>query len=258
MNIIEGENRIIGVLKFISPKYSKDFENDYLYFNSLKTFQKIEHEDIGDELEGVISDKWVDINSSEDSIEMYFQRLDDPYAQVNKVNLKEVIFKNTPNINKDFKICCFSIIRESDLVKMDDGIYRLSQKFINEINGILDNRNIYITIDFKKIKNRLLKYFSENDIFFKGDIVEYFNEKHPLFYKIENKEELTFEDIVKVSFCKSNKYANQKEYRILAYKLKGNKIKIIGLYNEFFQLKGLEQLAIKFYTEEEYKDMLSD
>ncbi|WP_227490953.1 hypothetical protein [Staphylococcus epidermidis] len=53
-----------------------------------------------------------DINSSEDSIEMYFQRLDDPYAQVNKVNLKEVIFKNTPNINKDFKICCFSIIRE--------------------------------------------------------------------------------------------------------------------------------------------------
>ncbi|KAA9392175.1 hypothetical protein F6I16_03530, partial [Staphylococcus epidermidis] len=90
------------------------------------------------------------------------------------------------------------------------------------------------------------------------DIVEYFNEKHPLFYKIENKEELTFEDIVKVSFCKSNKYANQKEYRILAYKLKGNKIKINGLYNEFFQLKGLEQLAIKFYTEEEYKDMLSD
>lgn len=58
MNIIEGENRIIGVLKFISPEYSKDFENDYLYFNSLKTFQKIEHEDIGDELEGVISDKW--------------------------------------------------------------------------------------------------------------------------------------------------------------------------------------------------------
>ncbi|XHJ04885.1 hypothetical protein ACFDBE_01660 [Staphylococcus epidermidis] len=39
-----------------------------------------------------------DINSSEDSIEMYFQRLDDPYTQVNKVNLKEVIFKNTPNI----------------------------------------------------------------------------------------------------------------------------------------------------------------
>ena len=30
----------------------------------LKLF-KIEHEDIGDELEGVISDKWVNINSSE-------------------------------------------------------------------------------------------------------------------------------------------------------------------------------------------------
>ena len=56
---------------------------------------------------------WVNINSSEDSIEMYFQHLDDPYAQINKVNLKEVIFKNTPNINKDFKICCFSIIREA-------------------------------------------------------------------------------------------------------------------------------------------------
>ena len=51
---------------------------------------------------------------------------------------------------------------------MDDGIYKLSQKFINEINGILDNRNIYITIDFEHFKNRLLKYFSENDIFLKG------------------------------------------------------------------------------------------
>lgn len=256
--MLENKDKIIGILKFISPKYSKDFENDYLYFNSFKTFQKIEHEDIGDELEGIISDKWGDRNSSDDSIEMYFKRLDDPHAKINKVKVKEVIFKNTPNINKDFKICCFSMIRESDLVKSDDGIYHLSQNFINEISGIRDNRNIYITIDFEHFKNRLIKYFSDNNTYFKGDSVEYFKDKHPLFYKIEKNKKLTFEDIVKVSFFKPDKYANQKEYRILAYNLNGNKIKINGLYNEFSQLKDLDQLAIKFYTEEEYKKLTSD
>ena len=94
--------------------------------------------------------------------------------------------KNTSDIVKEFKICCFSIIRMKDLVECDDGKYRLNQEFVRKMNGIIDNRNIYVTIHLKDFINKLVKTFSEKDTYFKAGIVEYFEDKHPLFYKIES------------------------------------------------------------------------
>ena len=117
---------------------------------------------------------------------MYIRNLEVPNSKIHKVNVKEVTLKNTSDIVKEFKICCFSIIRMKDLVECDDGKYRLNQEFVRKMNGIIDNRNIYVTIHLKDFINKLVKTFSEKDTYFKAGIVEYFEDKHPLFYKIES------------------------------------------------------------------------
>ena len=126
------------------------------------------------------------------------------------------------------------------------------------MNGIVDNRNIYLTIYLKDFIDELVRTFSDKDTYFKTAIVEYFEDKHPLFYKIENGDRLKVKDFINASFYKTSKYSNQKEYRILTHKLKENKIKIEGLFDKFHELENLEQLAINFFTEEEYRNLKND
>ncbi|MEB7824808.1 hypothetical protein [Staphylococcus chromogenes] len=251
----ENEEAVIGILKFVHPNFAEDFEKSQLFFNNLQRFHEIEHHEIGDNLEGVISNKLGNKYDPNDEVEVYVRNLEVPNAKIHKVNVKEVTLKHTSNIVKDFKICCFSIIILRDLVESDDGNYRLSQEFIQKMKGIIDNRNIYFTIHSEDFINKLSRTFSEKDIYFKSSIVKYFEDKHPLFYKIENGEKLLVKDFIDASFYKTNKYSNQNEFRILTYKLKGNKVKIQGLYNNFKKLEGLDQLVIGIYTEEEYKNL---
>ncbi|MGS0668303.1 hypothetical protein ACU40O_13190 [Staphylococcus arlettae] len=260
MSIItrENEETVIAILKFVHPNYAEDFENSKLYFNDLQRFHKIEHNEIGDNLEGVISNKLGNKYKPNDEVEMYIRNLEVPNSKIHKVNVKEVTLKNTSDIVKEFKICCFSIIRLKDLVESDDGKYRLNQDFIRKMNGIVDNRNIYLTIYLKDFIDKLVRTFSDKDTYFKTAIVEYFEDKHPLFYKIENGDRLKVKDFINASFYKTSKYSNQKEYRILTHKLKENKIKIEGLFDKFYELENLEQLAINFFTEEEYRKLKND
>lgn len=76
---------IVGLIKFISPEYSDDFENDKLYFNTLQTYHGIEHEEIGDNLEGVISKKYGDENV-QNGLTLCYQIKGDPkvYSFPNK------------------------------------------------------------------------------------------------------------------------------------------------------------------------------
>lgn len=257
MSIItrDNEETVIAILKFVHPNYAEDFENSKLYFNDLQRFHKIEHNEIGDNLEGVISSKLGNKYKPNDEVEMYIRNLEVPNSKIHKVTVKEVTLKNTSDIVKEFKICCFSIIRLKDLVESDDGKYRLNQDFIRKMNGIVDNRNIYLTIYLKDFIDKLVRTFSEKDTYFKTAIVEYFEDKHPLFYKIENGERLIVKDFINASFYKTSKYSSQKEYRILTHKLEENKIKIERLFDKFHKLENLEQLAINFYTEEEYRNL---
>lgn len=257
MSIVTSENEeaVIAILKFVHPNHAEDFEKSKLYFNDLQRFHEIEHSEIGDNLEGVISNKLGNKYEPNDEVEMYIRNLEVPNSKIHKINVKEVTLKNTSDIVKEFKICCFSIIRLKDLVESDDGKYRLNQDFIQKMNGIVDNRNIYLTIHLKDFIDKLVRTFSERDTYFKTAIVKYFEDKHPLFYKIEGEEKLLVKDFINASFYKTSKYASQKEYRILTHKLKGNKIKVEGLYEKFQELENLEQLAINFYTEEEYRNL---
>ena len=257
MSIVKNENEeaVIAILKFVHPNYAEDFENDNLYFNNLQRFHEIEHDEIGDKLEGVISNKLGNKYAPNDEVEMYIRNLEVPNSKIHKVNVKEVTLKNTSDIVKEFKICCFSIIRLKDLVECDDGKYRLNQEFVRKMNGIIDNRNIYVTIHLKNFINKLVRTFSEKETYFKAAIVKYFEDKHPLFYKIESGEKLIVKDFINASFYKTSQYDSQKEYRILTYKLKENKLKIEGLYDKFQKLENLKQLAINFYTEEEYRNL---
>lgn len=243
----ENKEMVIGILKFVYPEYGHDFENSNLFFNNLQRFHSIEHKEIGDRLEGVISNRLGNKYDAEDDVEMYIRRLDDPNSKIHKFNVKEVVLKNKTQLTKDFKICCFSLIRFKDLVEVSDGNYKLSQKFINEMSGIIDHRNIYITFDLKSFIDKIVASFSEQGTYFKTAIVKYFENKHPLFYKIENNEKLTPQDFVNAIFYKTDTYSNQKEYRILTHKLEGNKIEVKGMFDDFIQLNSLEQIAVKLY-----------
>ncbi|MFQ3843321.1 hypothetical protein AABD41_01580 [Staphylococcus pseudoxylosus] len=53
------KDNIVCLLKFIDEEYADDFENDKLYFSKLNYFHDIEDKAKGDELEGIISNRWV-------------------------------------------------------------------------------------------------------------------------------------------------------------------------------------------------------
>lgn len=241
------EDTVIGILKFVSPEYSADFEESNLFFNNLQNFHSIEHKEVGDPLEGVISNTFGNKDDTEDKVEMYMRRLDSPNSKIQKISVKEVTLKNTSDLTKEFKICCFSIIRFSDLVINENGEYKLSEKFIDDLKGIIDGRNIYITVDLQAFINKISCIFSTKDTYFKTAIVRYFDKKHPLFSKVENNEDLLVRDIIDASFYKTKKYANQKEYRILTHKLRNNKVKIEGLYDIFSFLKNLDEVTFKLH-----------
>ena len=148
MSIVKNENEeaVIAILKFVHPNYAEDFENDNLYFNNLQRFHEIEHDEIGDKLEGVISNKLGNKYAPNDEVEMYIRNLEVPNSKIHKVNVKEVTLKNTSDIVKEFKICCFSIIRLKDLVECDDGKYRLNQEFVRKMNGIIAVSYTHLTL----------------------------------------------------------------------------------------------------------------
>ena len=246
--IITEDNKdiVIGILKFVYPQYSQDFEEGNLYFNDLVNFHKIEHDHIGDKLEGVISSKLGDKNNSTDEIEMTFRNLENKNAKIHKINVKEVVIKNTHDIVNEFKINCFTIVRLGDLEEVSENRLKFKESFINKISGINDNRNVYLTFDVYNFVESIKEEFGKIDSYFKADYVKYFKDEHPLFKKLSTGKQLTGKDYIDASFYKSDKYSDQNEYRILVHKLSGNKVNFRKFPQIFNELNSLDETTIYF------------
>lgn len=248
LKIITEENKdmVIGILKFVYPQYSQDFEEGNLFFNNLRNFSKIEHNHIGDKLEGFISNKMGDKNNSTDDFEMTFRNLENKNAKIHKVNVKEVVIKNTHDIVNEFKINCFTIVRLGDLEEVSENKLKFKESFINKISGIHDNRNVYLTFDVYNFVESIKEEFGKIDTYFKADYVKYFKDEHPSFKKLSTGKQLTAEDYINASFYKSDEYSNQNEYRILTHKLSGNKMNFKKFPQIFSKVNSLEETTIHF------------
>lgn len=242
----ENKDMVIGILKFVYPQYSQDFEEGNLFFNNLRNFRKIEHDHIGDKLEGVISSKMGDKNNATDEVEMTIKNLEDKNAKIYRFNVKEVVIKNTHEIVNEFKICCFTIIRLSDLEEVSENRLKFKESFISKVSGINDNRNVYLTFDVYNFIENIKEEFGKIDSYFKADYVKYFKDKHPLFNNLSTGKLLTAKDYIDSSFYKSDEYSDQNEYRILTHKLSGNKVNFKKFPQIFNKINSLDETTIYF------------
>lgn len=246
---------MIGLIKFIAPEYSKDFENNKLFFNTLSTFHNIRHNQIGDKLEGVISNKFGDDNERE-GLTMYYQVEDE--AKVNSVQIDTATVKFTPELVNNIYINCFSKLMLSDLEIHQGNVLKIKQSYIDQLVGIHDNRNIYVSIGGYKDRflEKLINYSKTNKLKMKGNVVNYFENEHPMFNKIENMKKLLIRDCINGCFYKHIKYQNQNEYRLLFIGLNDNIIKIKNMREDWFKVDSLDDIKVVIGTEEEVENYL--
>ncbi|UXU70168.1 hypothetical protein [Mammaliicoccus sciuri] len=246
---------LVGLIKFISPEYSNDFENNKLFFNDLPTFHRIEHEQIGDKLEGVISKKIGD-EKIKNGVTMYYQVEDEP--KVNSVQIDSTTIKITPDIINEMYINCFSKIMLSDLEVYEKNILKIKERYIERLKDIHDGRNMYVTIGGNKDRflENITSYAKSNKLQMKGNIVNYYQNTHPMFDKIYNMNRLLIRDWVNGCFHKSAKYQNQNEYRLLFIGLKSNIVEIKNMYKDWIKVDNLNNVRVVTGTKEEVEKYL--
>lgn len=246
---------LVGLIKFISPEFSNDFENDNLFFNDLATFHQIEHEQIGDNLEGVISNKLGD-EKIRNGLTIYYQV--EGNSKVNSVQIDTATIKITPDTINEMYINCFSKIMLSDLEVHEKNILKIKKSYIEKLKGIHDGRLIYVTIGGNKdrfLKN-VVSYAQSKKIKMRGNIVSYYKDTHPLFYKIENMNRVPDNDWINGCFHKSVKYQNQNEYRLLFVGLKNNIVKIKNMNKDWIKVDSLNDIKVVTGTKEEVEKYL--
>lgn len=246
---------LIGLIKFISPEYSNDFENDKLYFNDLSTFHKIEHDQIGDNLEGVISNKFGD-EKVRNGLTMYYQIEGD--SKVNSVQIDAATIKFTPNLINEVYINCFSKIMLSDLEVHENNILKIKESYIENLKHIHDGRNIYVTIGGNKDRflENIIWYAKLNKLKMKGNTVSYYKNTHPLFNKIESRNRLLVTDCINGCFHKSIKYQDQNEYRLLFVGLTNNIVEIKNMSKDWIKVDSLNDIKVVTGTKEEVEKYL--
>ncbi|MEJ7218426.1 hypothetical protein [Staphylococcus gallinarum] len=232
---------MIGIFKFIDKNYSDDFENNNLYFNSLKTYHDISDEAVGDALEGIMSDEWGDSND-ENALTMYYKIGDSEEVKV--TNFSTAVFKIKPNDIDKIYIDCFTVLMRSDLenVDKDKNIFRIKPSYIEGLAKIIKNRNIYLNLEFKNFLNKVDEFSKKNNIPIKGDDVKYYSKKHPLYYKHAKVGISSLKELLDVAFYKTEKYKYQREYRIALYNIENNLMHIEGIYENWFEVKELSQI----------------
>lgn len=247
------EDNIVCLLKFIDKEYADDFENDKLYFNKLNYFHDIEHKAKGDELEGIISNKWV--AEKKGDVVAYFKNMET--GKFISADMKEVMFKNKIEQINNLYINCFTVIRESDLEKIDGCTYKykLKKSVQDGLKEISNNRNIY-SIDFKKFLTTLKSNLEYKDMIYKASLVEYFENLHPLYEQIIKNDKLKDMNILDCAFYKRDEYKSQREYRVVLYDLESPLQHFKGmnehriLFNDLNQiefLKGTHEEILSYY-----------
>ncbi|WP_323705923.1 hypothetical protein P3U41_05845 [Mammaliicoccus sciuri] len=246
---------IVGLIKFISPEYSDDFENDKLYFNTLQTYHGIEHEEIGDNLEGVISKKYGDENV-QNGLTLCYQIKGDP--KVYSFPINTAVDKITPVKAEEMYINCFSELWFSDLELYKDNILKVKETYIESLKDIHDGRNIYVTAGAEKdsFLKAVERYGHTNGFDFIGKGVTYFKNTHPMYNNLKNTKKLSRDDYINSCFCKNIKYQNQNEYRLLFIGLKSNIVEIKNMYKDWIKVDSLKDIKVVTGTKEEVEKYL--
>ncbi|MFQ3843322.1 hypothetical protein AABD41_01585 [Staphylococcus pseudoxylosus] len=167
-------------------------------------------------------------------------------------DMKEVMFKNKIEQIKNLYINCFTVIRESDLEKIDGCTYkyRLKKSVQDGLQEIINNRNIYC-INYKKFLSTLKNNFSNKGIIYKPSFVEYFDDLHPLYEQIIKKENLKDINVLDFAFYKRDEYKSQKEYRVVAYDLESPLQHFKGMNEHRILFSDLNQIEFLKGTREE-------
>lgn len=236
---IKEKDPIVFLVKFVRPKFASDFMNGNLYFDSLEHIHEIE------QTTGI--SKWGDIN---DGKRKHKLNNNDRKAQVtiSPSPNKHIIFPDkyfsdvslTLSMSEDnyksYGITCFVALRLSDFYPISDHSYKLKIMTYNDLIKMQEGiRKVFLIPDIGSFEHQLkttnLKFSSVHYY----DIRLLSPEK---FRRLNN-------NPMELPFHKENKFAYQREYRILKSLKDGSKMTLPFLKTS---IKETSMLYLKRYT----------